>query len=210
MNINKKLLSLGLASTIFVGGMASTAAFGGNRGASEGNCSTSEENFSGGGGSQRGIGQSSSRTGRGQGQGFATATLSESETEMLQEMQQEERMAKEVYQALDEIYGSQTNTFARIASSEQNHENAVGRLLSVQSEGLGEYESLAEDLIARGSFSLADALQVGVDIENLDIADLQEKIATTENTRIIRVLGNLERGSSHHLSAFTAELAESN
>ena len=44
---------------------------------------------------------------------------------------------------------------------------------------------------------------VGVDIENLDIADLDQRLAQTDNGDLQQVYANLRSGSTNHLRAFT-------
>ena len=63
--------------------------------------------------------------------------------------------------------------------------------------------ALYQDLIAEGSASLAAALKVGQKIEELDIKDLDERLARTNNADIKAVYTNLRRGSENHLRAFT-------
>ena len=47
-----------------------------------------------------------------------------------------------------------------------------------------------------------DALNVGVSIETLDIADLQEKLDQTTAKNVKRVFSNLLTASENHLAAF--------
>lgn len=60
--------------------------------------------------------------------------------------------------------------------------------------------------MTQGSQSLADALKVGVAIEEIDILDLQTRLAQTDNADIELVYGNLLKGSHNHLRAFTSTL----
>ena len=60
-------------------------------------------------------------------------------------------------------------------------------------------------LSPQGSLSLADALYVGATIEEVDIADLQESIATSRHADITAVYNNLLRGSGNHLRAFVGQ-----
>ncbi len=53
------------------------------------------------------------------------------------------------------------------------------------------------------------ALKVGIGIEELDIADLEEYISGTDNADLRRVYANLLRGSENHLRAFERLLARS-
>ena len=57
--------------------------------------------------------------------------------------------------------------------------------------------------MALGSQSLAEAYQVGITIETMDIQDLETLIALTTQSNVTRVAENLLRGSQNHLAAFT-------
>ncbi len=50
--------------------------------------------------------------------------------------------------------------------------------------------------------SLEEALLVGGAIEEIDILDLQENLAVTENGAVIEVYNNLLKGSINHLRSF--------
>lgn len=132
-------------------------------------------------------------------------------------LKQEEKLARDIYLALHAQWGHQT--FLNISASEQQHMNAVDGLIerygltdTTPSQpgkfSIPELQALYDDLVARGSQSLADALSVGVAIEELDIADIQEMLDTTRERPILRVLGNLQAGSYNHLDAFTRALAQ--
>jgi rubrerythrin len=62
------------------------------------------------------------------------------------------------------------------------------------------------ELTARGSQSVSEALKVGGAIEEIDILDLQESLSRTDNTDIQQVYNNLLRASSSHLRAFARTL----
>ena len=53
---------------------------------------------------------------------------------------------------------------------------------------------------------MADALKVGAAIEEIDILDLQERLAETDNAAIQRVFENLMAGSENHLRAFVSNI----
>jgi len=144
---------------------------------------------------------------------------------MLQFMREEEKLARDVYLALDEQYGeegtNETNTFANIAKSEQEHTDAVKALLDKYGvedpaadteEGEFENEELQElydTLLEIGEQSLADGLQVGVTIENKDITDIAEAIDLSRRyPDIVQVYSNLLAGSENHLAAFLAALEQ--
>lgn len=71
-------------------------------------------------------------------------------------------------------------------------------------------QTLYDDLLARGNTSLEDALRVGAFIEEIDIADLDTRSAQTDNSDILTVYDNLNRGSRNHLRSFVAQLERAN
>lgn len=131
----------------------------------------------------------------------------------LQYLREEEKLAHDVYTALYEQWG--LRTFSNIAASEQRHTDAVEALLAaygveddVDESALGQFEddklqALYDELISRGSESLASAIEVGILVEKVDIADIDEQIANTSNDAILQVYENLRSGSENHLSAFS-------
>jgi hypothetical protein len=147
---------------------------------------------------------------------IAPATISPEEAADLQFMREEEKLAHDVYVTLYEKWG--LRVFANISRSEQQHTEAVAYLLDrydisdpAAGSDLGEFtntdlQALYERLVAQGSKSVADALKVGAAIEEIDIADLQERMAKTTNADILRVYGNLTAGSENHLRAFVSTL----
>lgn len=141
--------------------------------------------------------------------------LSDAETAALQYMVEEEKLARDVYLAMFDIWG--LNTFKNIASSEQMHMDAVAYLLErygLESNATSEpgkftnpeLQKLYDTLVARGRQSLAEAIKVGGAIEEIDILDLQERLVQTDNADIQQVFNNLLRGSANHLKAFVNAL----
>lgn len=146
----------------------------------------------------------------------ALAGLTATDVQNILFMKQEEKLARDVYQALYEKWGH--TTFANIVVSEQRHMNAVDGLITrykLTDETPTEYgkftypelQALYDALVARGNESMEEALAVGVEIENTDIADLQAAIAVTTEKPIKTVFSNLLSGSYNHLAAFTTALA---
>ncbi len=142
-------------------------------------------------------------------------TLSQEEKDMIVHMREEEKLARDVY---DYLY-NQTGiiTFANIVNSEQMHMDKVLELLqeyNIQDPALptpGEFSSqemqeLYDQLIVAGSVSDVEAIKVGLLVEDLDIYDLEELSAKTENVDILSVFGFLECGSRNHLRAFYNDL----
>jgi len=144
------------------------------------------------------------------------AYLSANEQDDLIFMREEEKVAHDVYVTLYATWG--LPAFQNIANSEATHTAAIKRLLEqygiadpATGKGIGEFtnpdlQKLYNKLVAQGVKSLADALKVGAVIEQIDIIDLQTRIARTMNADIKLVYNNLLRGSENHLRAFTSTL----
>lgn len=142
--------------------------------------------------------------------------LSASEQDDLLFMREEEKLAHDVYVTLYATW--KLPAFQNIADSEATHTAAIKNLLDLYGiadpaagKGVGQFtnpdlQKLYDGLVAQGSKSLADALKVGAAIEEIDIRDLQARVAKTTNTDIQRVYGNLMMGSENHLRAFTSTL----
>lgn len=141
-------------------------------------------------------------------------TLNEEEIDGLLWMREEEKLARDVYLKLYEVWGQAT--FQNIANSEQTHMDAVLDLL--QGYGVADpagaqgqftdpqLQALYDQLIAQGSQSLADALKVGAAIEEIDILDLRERAAQTDESAIQTVYASLEQASNNHLRSFSSTL----
>lgn len=142
--------------------------------------------------------------------------LSPEETAALLYMREEEKLARDVYNALFAVWGQPT--FQSIAASEQAHMDEVKLLmdryaLTDPALGPGQFtdstlQSLYNQLVAQGSVSLADALKVGAAIEEIDILDLQTRLAQTDNADLQWVFNNLMSGSYNHLNAFVGALLQ--
>ncbi|MDB9312370.1 DUF2202 domain-containing protein [Spirulina sp. CS-785/01] len=147
---------------------------------------------------------------------LATNTISQEEQEGLRYMREEEKLAQEVYLSLYDQW--ELPIFHNIAESEGRHIVAVERLLNrygmdnpSERKGRGvfnnpELQALYDRLVEKGQRSLSDALQVGAEIEEMDIADLQKRVAEAEKEDIRFVYSNLMRGSRNHLRSFTVTL----
>lgn len=163
------------------------------------------------------------RGGRGPGSGQAgsgyalpaASELSPAEASDLLFMREEEKLARDVYTELYEKWG--LPVFQTISQSEQQHMDSLKTLLDrygledpAQAQagvftdpGL---QALYNELVARGSQSLAEALKVGGLIEEVDIADLQTRLAQTDNADIQQVYNRLMLASYNHLRAFSRTL----
>jgi hypothetical protein len=140
--------------------------------------------------------------------------LSDADATGVKYLREEEKLARDVYLTLGDIWGAPI--FAKIAQAESRHMAAVGQLIDnyglddpVGENGRGVFEdpvlaNLYDQLVAAGSKSLQDAYKVGAMIEELDIHDL--RAASAENADVERVYEVLERGSRNHLRAFDARI----
>lgn len=134
-------------------------------------------------------------------------------------MREEEKLARDVYRAMDDRWG--LRVFRNIAGAEQTHMNLMLSLLEKYgiadpAAGLeaGEFadpsfQQLYEELVTQGNESLNQALVVGATIEDLDIRDLAVELAQTDNEDISMAFQNLQKGSRNHLRAFIS-LVEAN
>ncbi|WP_372617490.1 DUF2202 domain-containing protein [Falsiroseomonas sp.] len=127
---------------------------------------------------------------------------------------EEEKLAGDVYEAFADLYDARI--FDQIAGSEDRHLDALLRQadrLGVDTSelptGTGEFldaelQELYETLLAKGSLSYEDALEVGIHIENEDLLTLQAAQDETDDPGLDRAYASLEDGSENHLAAFTA------
>jgi len=131
-------------------------------------------------------------------------------------MREEEKLARDVYLTLYDLWGQPV--FQNIANSEATHTEAVLTLLKrydipdpVGNNAVGvftnaELQALYNALVKQGAESLAAALKVGAAVEEIDIIDLDERSAETEKADILTVYANLTRGSRNHLRSFVRTL----
>jgi len=150
--------------------------------------------------------------------GTSTASLTAAEQEQILFMREEEKLARDVYTFLYEKWG--VKEFQSIAASESRHMSRVKMLVDryglqdpVGTDVPGafvndELQAAYDSLVAQGSLSVQEAYKVGVTIEELDIADLQEALESTKRRDVTRVFQNLLRGSQNHLAAFTRLLEQ--
>ena len=144
----------------------------------------------------------------------AAQNLTEDEEAGLLYMFEEEKLARDGYNALYARWGQAA--FQNIAIAEQIHMDAVRSLLvrygvPVPADVVGVFadpslQALYDDQMEIGSQSLADALKVGATIEELDIVDLQSRLELTTKFDIKRVYTNLMKASYNHLRNFVKVL----
>lgn len=128
---------------------------------------------------------------------------------------EEEKLAYDVYTVLGEKWD--LRTMQNIVNSEATHQSRVENLLVAydvtdpRSSEIGVFtnpdlQKLYDDLIAQGSASAAEAIQVGILIEETDIADIDDMLTAGLPTDIVTVLEALKSGSINHLAAFERQV----
>lgn len=130
-------------------------------------------------------------------------------------MRDEERTSRDVYHAIAELYPD-TTAFSRIAGAEQRHFDSAGQLLTRYglddpSEGrdAGSYADAGltefyDQLMTQAKISVDEAYEVGVTVEETDIADLESNLDGDLPADVKALWTNLLAGSNNHLAAFTA------
>ena len=147
--------------------------------------------------------------------GTKLASVEPSEKEGLLLMREEELFAHDVYNLFSGLYD--LRIFSNITRSEATHAEAVLSLLNlfeIEDPAIGiegEYknetlQALYDELTEKGKVSIEEALKVGAYIEEVDIKDLADLMAETDNEDILLVYDNLMRGSRNHLRAFNRVL----
>jgi len=143
-------------------------------------------------------------------------SLDAAETAGLRQMLQEEKLARDVYLAMDYFWS--LPIFGNIARSEQEHMDLVRLLYTrynlkdpLPSDQVGVYADpmftqLFTILVIVGSQSIHNALWIGTAIEDLDIDDLMKLINKTDNSDIKMIYHNLCKGSRNHLRAYYPNL----
>ena len=149
------------------------------------------------------------------GPGYTVTTLLQpltpEELKAMQFLREEEKLARDVYQALFEKWN--LVVFQNITAAEETHFRAIGALLTrygaadPAQASAGVYtdpalNTLYNQLLDKGMRSAQDALEVGVLIEKQDIANLEDALKATAKFDVKRVYNNLMNGSYNHLDAF--------
>lgn len=146
--------------------------------------------------------------------GPGTMPLSPTEIADLKFMREEEKVARDLYLALDERWGSLP--FVNIVDSEESHMTAILQLLRtyriadpVAGNLIGEFsdpelQSLYDSLLQRGAQSELEALRVGGFVEEADMLDLLTAMEHASHADIDQSYARLACGSRNHLRAFAA------
>lgn len=152
--------------------------------------------------------------------GIVASGLSEQLQADLLFMWEEERLARDVYNAMYSKWGSKI--FTNIATNgEQTHIDSVKSMIDKYTVSTAGYtqpavpgifvnhdlQDLYNTLIAQGNVSVTEAYKVGQLIEITDIADLDKRLLPTDLPTDIRtVYESLRAGSENHLAAFNNQL----
>ena len=148
---------------------------------------------------------------------LATAnTLDESDADGIAFMREEEKLARDVYLTLADMWD--LRIFTNIAKAEQTHMDAVLGLMDtyalqdpVGNNDIGVFvdpslQQMYDDLVASGSESVESALKVGALIEEVDIEDLVIYLDAEVPTDVAVVYQRLLSGSENHLRAFVSQI----
>lgn len=142
--------------------------------------------------------------------------LSNEENEGILLIREEEKLARDVYIKLYEIWN--LKIFNNISKSEQTHMDRVKTLFNIttitdpiQNDIPGQFQNeelqkLYDELVLKGSNSILDAINIGLTIEDLDIYDLEHLMSQTDNKEILLVYTNLRDASINHLNSFYRQL----
>jgi hypothetical protein len=141
--------------------------------------------------------------------------ISQTAQEQLQFMREEEKMARDVYVYLYDLWSNKV--FLNISKAEQMHMDSVNKFLQaygITDPALANYgqftnqtlQALYDSLIEMGSASLTDALMAGALIEEVDIKDLLTILEQIDDPAIKQMYTSLLYGSYNHLRAFVNQL----
>jgi hypothetical protein len=141
--------------------------------------------------------------------------LAPDEIDSLLFMREEEKLARDTYLVLGELWG--LVIFDNIANSEQNHMDAIKVLIDCYGltdpvmQEIGAFsdpalQALFDYLISQGMKSPMDGLYVGAAIEETDIEDIQHAIDVSDHENIVSTYESLMCGSRNHLRAFIRQI----
>jgi len=142
----------------------------------------------------------------------ASPTVTSTVKTQLLYLVEEEKLAHDVYTALDAV--SISPKFKNISSAEQTHMDYISALLvtyGIKNPTIGkkvgvftnkELSALYKTLVAKGKKSAVDAIQVGILIEEKDLGDLAKLSKSITQPDIKTAVAFLKKGSENHLAAF--------
>lgn len=149
----------------------------------------------------------------------AQSALAAADQENLIFLAEEEKMALDFYQAMENKW--EAKVFSNIAEAEQRHLDKLTGLAASQGVNLpksitagkaGKFKNKAlqqlyDEVIASGSQSLENALRAGARIEETDISDLKKAFEAAANEDLRTTYQYLIDASGNHLRAFNKNLA---
>ncbi len=138
--------------------------------------------------------------------------LSDNEIEGLKLIGLDEKLARDCYSLMADRYGY--ILFFNLARSEQLHLDGVNNLFNKYQLGENngsildypDLVQLAEDCQALGEDEFMEALQLGGEIEETDIRDIEAQVMLVDNDDIISTYENLLCGSQNHLRALVKQI----
>jgi len=141
--------------------------------------------------------------------------VTQEEIDGLKRMREEEKLAQDIYLSL--ATSGNPLTFKNISKAEATHFAAAKILLEryaiddpAQAESGKfadpELQAVYDAMAAAGQDSAVVALAVGLEIEEIDIADLVSRLEKSDNKDIRTLYQNLMLGSRNHLRAFNKVL----
>jgi hypothetical protein len=146
--------------------------------------------------------------------GVEQGTLTPGQMATLQSMSEEEKLARDLYQAFADRYPAAV--FDRIGAAEDQHLAAVRALLTryglsdpTAGKAAGQFATASvqatyDRLLAQGQASQTAALSVGQQVEQVDIDALQQAAGGLQAPDVVRVYQHLLAASQHHLAMFVA------
>lgn len=149
---------------------------------------------------------------------FQDIPLTVDETAAILYMREEEKLARDIYSVFHEFWSTEPRSiFSNIAQSEQRHGDMLNalithyKLLDPVISTIGKFtapklQQLYQKLLITGQSSITAALEVGAQLEEIDISDLNAMLQHSENPNIRAVYQELLRGSHDHLRAFVHQL----
>ncbi len=144
-----------------------------------------------------------------------TTAAGPSTEDLLLYLIEEEKLAHDVYTVMYQKYSA--SVFGNILQSEATHQGKVLVLLQARniadprSPEVGVFknqdlQALYNQLIEQGNINATEAYKAGVAIEEKDIADIGNQLATATDQDVIAALEFLRSGSENHLRAFNKQL----
>lgn len=146
----------------------------------------------------------------------AAGTLSDDEAATLLFMREEEKMARDVYLQMNDLW--QHQVFVNISESEQRHMEAMLKMIElyglvdpVGNNPRGVFQDSVlttrySEFVSEGAWSLVDAFKVGAEVEEVDMIDLATAIEATDEDPLKRAYSNLLSASCNHLRAFVSHV----